>query len=290
MNVTIKQLQAFVAVAKSGSFAEACHLIHLSQPALSIAIKNLEDAVGGKLLARSTRSLALTPEGAEFFPAVLADTPIGNIIPDEIQAVERNFWAGWDKLKMTLTTKVQSALTGDDGWKETTELDAAINDAMEKNNASHDWLQQHGIDPAAQMMPFMMSSQLLRRMGPAGMVASFGLAYLQGFGDMYSEFRGRGVTHKNARYAAAAAAVVAAAAAAAAAARNASVTGLARATSHSVPSSTPTESNVVRPSYSLSESTSSSVCSVAGKARLLLAATNASLNDNSPLHRWRRGE
>ena len=70
MNVTIKQIQAFVAVAKSGSFAEACDLVHLSQPALSISIKNLEEAVGGKLLARSTRSLALTPEGAEFYPVV----------------------------------------------------------------------------------------------------------------------------------------------------------------------------------------------------------------------------
>jgi LysR family carnitine catabolism transcriptional activator len=70
MNVSIKQLQAFVAVAKSGSFAEACTLVHLSQPALSITIKNLEDAVGGKLLQRSTRSLALTPEGAEFYPVV----------------------------------------------------------------------------------------------------------------------------------------------------------------------------------------------------------------------------
>jgi len=68
MNVTVKQLQAFVAVAGSGSFAEACQILHLSQPALSIAIKNLEEAVGGKLLARSTRALALTPEGAHFFP------------------------------------------------------------------------------------------------------------------------------------------------------------------------------------------------------------------------------
>jgi LysR family carnitine catabolism transcriptional activator len=70
MNVTIRQLQAFVAVARSGSFAEACTLVHLSQPALSIAIKNLEQAIGGKLLERSTRSVALTPEGAEFYPVV----------------------------------------------------------------------------------------------------------------------------------------------------------------------------------------------------------------------------
>lgn len=67
-NITIKQLKAFVAVAKTSSFAEACELIHLSQPALSIAIKNLEEAVGGKLLERSTRSVLLTPEGSAFFP------------------------------------------------------------------------------------------------------------------------------------------------------------------------------------------------------------------------------
>lgn len=70
MNVTIKQLQAFVAVAQSQSFAEACDLVHLSQPALSISIKNLEEALGGKLFARTTRSLALTPEGEEFYPVV----------------------------------------------------------------------------------------------------------------------------------------------------------------------------------------------------------------------------
>ncbi len=70
MNVTVKQLEIFVAVARSGSFAEACALVHLSQPALSISIRKLEDAVGGRLFARSTRSLALTPEGEAFYPVV----------------------------------------------------------------------------------------------------------------------------------------------------------------------------------------------------------------------------
>ena len=70
MSVTIRQLHCFVAVARSGSFAEAGSLLHLSQPALSIAIKNLEQEIGGKLLLRSTRSVALTPEGARFYPVV----------------------------------------------------------------------------------------------------------------------------------------------------------------------------------------------------------------------------
>jgi LysR family carnitine catabolism transcriptional activator len=76
MNITIKQIRAFLAVVEVNSFAEASELLHLSQPALSITIKNLEESVGGKLLARSTRSLALTPEGEVFLPVakrLLAD-------------------------------------------------------------------------------------------------------------------------------------------------------------------------------------------------------------------------
>ena len=68
MNVTIRQLQAFTAVASSSSFAEACEIVNLSQPALSISVSKLEEVVGGKLFARSTRSLALTPEGEAFLP------------------------------------------------------------------------------------------------------------------------------------------------------------------------------------------------------------------------------
>jgi LysR family carnitine catabolism transcriptional activator len=68
MNITLKQLRAFLSVAQVKSFAEACELLHISQPALSITIKNLEEIVGGKLIARSTRSVSLTPEGEDFLP------------------------------------------------------------------------------------------------------------------------------------------------------------------------------------------------------------------------------
>lgn len=67
-NATLKQIRAFVAVARSNSFAEAAAQIHLSQPALSTAIKTLEEAVGGQLLTRTTRTFALTPEGEDFLP------------------------------------------------------------------------------------------------------------------------------------------------------------------------------------------------------------------------------
>lgn len=71
MNPSIKQLKAFVAVAHSRSLAEASERIQLSQPALSIAIRKLEETVGGPLFARTTRQLWLTPEGEAFLPVAI---------------------------------------------------------------------------------------------------------------------------------------------------------------------------------------------------------------------------
>lgn len=66
--MTVKQLRAFLAVAQTLSFTQACERLHLSQPALSLAIKGLEETLGGKLLIRSTRSVRLTPEGESLLP------------------------------------------------------------------------------------------------------------------------------------------------------------------------------------------------------------------------------
>jgi LysR family carnitine catabolism transcriptional activator len=64
----VAQLKAFVQIAESHTYAEAAENLHLSQPAVSIAIKNLEQEVGGKLFNRTTRQLELTPEGRDFLP------------------------------------------------------------------------------------------------------------------------------------------------------------------------------------------------------------------------------
>lgn len=61
--MNVKQLRAFVAVAECLSFAQAGERLHLSQPALSLTIKGLEESLGGQLLIRTTRSVNLTPEG-----------------------------------------------------------------------------------------------------------------------------------------------------------------------------------------------------------------------------------
>ena len=68
MTATHRQLQAFVAVAETRSFRTAGERINLSQPALSLAIKNLEEQLGGLLIDRQSRTCELTAEGAEFYP------------------------------------------------------------------------------------------------------------------------------------------------------------------------------------------------------------------------------
>ncbi|MEP1383692.1 MAG: LysR family transcriptional regulator [Paraglaciecola sp.] len=67
-NVSFKQLNIFVCIANSHTFAEAAEKICLSQPALSSAIKKMELQVGGELFSRTTRKVELTPEGKLFIP------------------------------------------------------------------------------------------------------------------------------------------------------------------------------------------------------------------------------
>jgi DNA-binding transcriptional LysR family regulator len=66
MNPSIRQLQAFMALAELGSFTRAAHASHLSQPAFSALIRGLEEGLGLRLFHRSTRQVALTAEGLAF--------------------------------------------------------------------------------------------------------------------------------------------------------------------------------------------------------------------------------
>src|SRR3984957_6809678 len=66
--MTEKQLRVFIALAETLNFAAAANRVHLSQPALSLSLKNLENEVGGRLVARTTRQVRLTPEGESLLP------------------------------------------------------------------------------------------------------------------------------------------------------------------------------------------------------------------------------
>jgi LysR family carnitine catabolism transcriptional activator len=65
INVTVRQLEILVTVARTLSFSKAAKAIHLSQPALSSAVRKLEAAIGARIFDRDTRNVSLTPAGAE---------------------------------------------------------------------------------------------------------------------------------------------------------------------------------------------------------------------------------
>ena len=64
--ITLQQLRYFVEVAAEGSLTAAADLLHVSQPTMSTAMKDLERRVGRALLRRSVRGAALTEDGIEF--------------------------------------------------------------------------------------------------------------------------------------------------------------------------------------------------------------------------------
>lgn len=65
-NVSIRQIQAFVALSEQRSFTKAATICFLSQPAFSALIGQLESTLGLRLFDRSTRHVELTAEGMDF--------------------------------------------------------------------------------------------------------------------------------------------------------------------------------------------------------------------------------
>ncbi|MBI2772859.1 MAG: LysR family transcriptional regulator [Burkholderiales bacterium] len=66
MNVSSRDLDAFLALAQTQHFTRAAELCHLSQSAFSQKIGRIEEEAGVRLFERSTRHVTLTPEGEVF--------------------------------------------------------------------------------------------------------------------------------------------------------------------------------------------------------------------------------
>lgn len=61
-------LRSFLAVAEAGSFSAAARSVNLTQSAVSLHIKRLEERLGRRLFERTSRSVALTSEGGALVP------------------------------------------------------------------------------------------------------------------------------------------------------------------------------------------------------------------------------
>jgi LysR family transcriptional regulator, hydrogen peroxide-inducible genes activator len=66
INFTLRQLRYFEALARHGHFGRAAEACSISQPALSVQIKELEETLGVELFERAARQLRLSAFGEEF--------------------------------------------------------------------------------------------------------------------------------------------------------------------------------------------------------------------------------
>lgn len=87
MNITLKQLKYLTALAKETHFGRAAASVNISQPALSVQIRELEAALGASLVERGRREVVITPTGREIVRRAQR-------ILDEVGAIEQV--ARWD--------------------------------------------------------------------------------------------------------------------------------------------------------------------------------------------------
>ena len=64
--MTFQQLEYIVEISKCGSINKAAQKLFLSQSGISTAVRELENELGIRVLARSNRGVEFTPEGKEF--------------------------------------------------------------------------------------------------------------------------------------------------------------------------------------------------------------------------------
>ena len=62
------QLRAFVTVAREGNLTRAAALLHVTQPAVSLQIKTLQERLQLQLFVRSAAGMRLTAEGSKLLP------------------------------------------------------------------------------------------------------------------------------------------------------------------------------------------------------------------------------
>ncbi|NMD58080.1 MULTISPECIES: LysR family transcriptional regulator [Tsukamurella] len=88
----LHQLRYLVAVVDRGSFTAAADALHVAQSGVSAQVAKLERELGHRLLERGTRTVAVTPEGAELLPharAALASVEAVRAAADELTGVVR---------------------------------------------------------------------------------------------------------------------------------------------------------------------------------------------------------
>ena len=99
--ITFRQLETFAAVSRLNSFTKAADALHLTQPAVSIQVKQISDTIGLALFEQTGRDIALTPAGEELVKTVRSLDDIWNRFEsaiDDLKGMKRG------KLRVALVT------------------------------------------------------------------------------------------------------------------------------------------------------------------------------------------
>ena len=106
----LRQIRAFVAVARERSFTRAAETLHIAQPAVSMAIARLEDELELTLFNRQKKQVGLTAEGEVFArhaerilgDCLAADAEMAEMARDEVAQAQADL--------DTLNTELQTLL------------------------------------------------------------------------------------------------------------------------------------------------------------------------------------
>jgi DNA-binding transcriptional LysR family regulator len=63
MNLSMRQMRAFLHVARIGNFTRAAERAHMTQAGLSTLVREMERQLGARLFDRTTRMVSLTTAG-----------------------------------------------------------------------------------------------------------------------------------------------------------------------------------------------------------------------------------
>lgn len=83
------RLQKFARLTEIGSFTKAAKILHISQPALSIAVDKLEQELGTELLIRENRKFELTPAGKAAYATAIEHQNSTDHLKAELSRIAR---------------------------------------------------------------------------------------------------------------------------------------------------------------------------------------------------------
>ena len=111
-NISMKHLRYFDALARLGHFGRAAELCAISQPALSMQIRELETLIGAPLVERGTRQIRLTSLGEEFAATngILQGCPLSVVLLNGMAAI-------WSRAVAACTSAVSFKAFASSGFR-----------------------------------------------------------------------------------------------------------------------------------------------------------------------------